>query len=76
MIRVCVEVREGTDRFEVEACADSISQAVGLTKQRFPGGDVQVVFPIHGDEFFGGRGTSGGETMGGEPAKLLAARVP
>lgn len=53
MVKVYVEVREGADRLEVAVCADSIDQAVGITKERFPGREVRVVFPIHGEEFFG-----------------------
>jgi hypothetical protein len=58
MVKVSLEVREGADSFEVTAHADSISRAVGATEQRFPGGEVRVVFPIDGDEFFGKDGTA------------------
>jgi hypothetical protein len=33
----------------------------------FPGGEVRVVFPIDGDEFFGGDGTT---KRGGRPVLL------
>ena len=59
MIKVSVEVCEGAALFEVAVYADSISQAVNITKGRFPGRDVRVVFPIDGEEFFGGRGAEG-----------------
>ena len=57
MVSVSVEVREGDGLFEMTVYADSISQAVGIARGRFPGHDVRVVFPIDGEEFFGGRGT-------------------
>jgi hypothetical protein len=75
MVKVSLEVREGTDSFEVTAHADSISQAVGATKRLFPGGEVRVVFPIDGDEFFGGDGTAGGATEHGDRPVLLPARA-
>lgn len=55
MVKVSLEVRESAGSFEVTAHADSISQAVGGTRHRFPGSDVRVLFPIDGDEFFGGK---------------------
>lgn len=73
MVRVSLEVREGTERFEVTAYADSISEAVGATRQRFPGGEVRVVFPIDGGEFFGG--TAGGSTEHGDRPVLLTDRA-
>lgn len=75
MIRVSVEVREGADRFEVEAYADSISQAVGITQRRFPGGDARVMFPIDGEEFFGGRGRADREAKDDGRPKPLPDRV-
>jgi len=57
MVKVSLEVREGADSFEVTARADSINEAVGGTRQRFPGREVRVLFPIDGEEFFGGEGT-------------------
>lgn len=75
MVRVSVEVREGDDLFEVTVYADTISGAVGIVRARFPGHDVRVVFPIDGEEFFGGRGTEAIET--GDPGRqrLMPDRV-
>ena len=56
MVKVSLEVREGAGSFEVTARAESISEAVGA-RQRLPGREVRVLFPIDGDEFFGGEGT-------------------
>lgn len=54
MIKVALEVREGDAMVEVAVYADTISQAVGIARERFPGREVRVVFPIDGEEFFGG----------------------
>lgn len=70
MVRVSLEVLEGADRFEVAAHADSISRAVGATRRRFPGGEVRVVFPIDGDEFFGGESAGGSAEYGDRPVLL------
>lgn len=52
MIKVSLEVREGRAPFRVEARAESIGQAVGIVKGRYPGREVRVVFPIDSEEFF------------------------
>ncbi len=75
MVRVSVEVREGDDLFEVTVYADSISQAVGIARGRFPGHDVRVVFPIDGEEFFGGRGTEVAGTDDPVRPRLMPDRV-
>jgi hypothetical protein len=75
MIKVCVEVREGAALNKVAVYADSISQAVGITKRRFPGCDARVEFPIDGEEFFGGRGTERTEAEDSSQQRLLPARV-
>lgn len=54
MVKVSLEVRDGDAPMEVAVYADTISRAVGIARERFPGGDVRVVFPIDGEEFFGG----------------------
>ncbi len=54
MIKVSLEVREGEAPMEVAVYADTISQAIGIARERFPGHNVRVVFPIDGEEFFGG----------------------
>jgi hypothetical protein len=75
MVRVCVEVREGDELRKVTVCADCISQAVGKATDRFPGLAVRVVFPIDGEEFFGGRETEAAGTEGLDAPRLLAGRV-
>ncbi len=75
MVKVPVEVRERDDLFEVTVYADSISQAVGTARDRFPGRAVRVVFPIDGEEFFGGRDTAAAGTEDLDAPRLLADRV-
>ena len=75
MVRVPVEVREGDYLFEVVVYADSISQAVGMARGRFPGHDVRVVFPIDGEGFFGGRGTEAAGTEDPSRPTLVPDRV-
>lgn len=52
MIRVAVKVRSGDARFQVVVQAENIERAVHLAKTRYPGGKVQVLFPIEPDAFF------------------------
>ena len=75
MIKVCVEVREGAALNKVAVYADSIRQAVGITKGRFPGCDARVEFPIDGEVFFGGRGTERTEAEDSSRLRLLPDRV-
>ena len=74
MVQVSVEVREGADRFEVAAYADSISRAVSITKERFPGCDVRAVFPVDGEEFFGGHRIEGAGAEAGCQPRLIPDR--
>jgi len=75
MVRVCVEVREGDELFEVVVYADSISQAIAKARGRFPGHAVRVLFPIDGEEFFGGHGSEGDQLEDGSQPRLLPGRV-
>ena len=52
MIKVSVEVREGTALFRVAVQAESIGRAMSIVNGRHPGRDVRVVFPIDPEEFF------------------------
>ena len=52
MIKVSLEVHEGTSPFRVTVQAASINQAVISMKERYPGHEVRVVFPIDSEEFF------------------------
>jgi len=52
MIRVSMEVREGGALSRTTVQAESISQAVSITRRRYPGRDVRVMFPIRPEDFF------------------------
>jgi hypothetical protein len=52
MIRVSMEVREGTALSRATVQAESIREAVSITRERYPGRDVRVIFPIEAEDFF------------------------
>ena len=52
MIKVSMEVREETALSRATVQADSISEAVNITRRRYPGRDVRVIFPIDPETFF------------------------
>jgi hypothetical protein len=52
MIRVSMEVREGAALSRTAVQAESIGEAVSITKGRYPGRDVRVTFPIDAEDFF------------------------
>ena len=52
MIRVSMEVREGAALSTATVQAESIREAVSITKGRYPGRDVRIIFPIDAEDFF------------------------
>ena len=52
MIRVFMEVREGAALSRTTVQAESIREAVNITRGRYPGRDVRVIFPIDAEDFF------------------------
>jgi len=52
MIRVSMEVREGATLSRATVQAESIREAVSITRGRYPGRDVRVIFPIDAEDFF------------------------
>jgi hypothetical protein len=52
MIRVSMEVREGAALSRATVQAESIREAVSITKGYYPGRDVRVIFPIDAEDFF------------------------
>jgi hypothetical protein len=52
MIRVSMEVREGAALSRTRVQAESIREAVNITRRRYPGRDVRVKFPIDAEDFF------------------------
>ena len=47
-----MEVREGAALSRATVQAESIREAVTITKGYYPGRDVRVIFPIDADDFF------------------------
>jgi hypothetical protein len=52
MVRVKVEVTDGTVAFTAAVCAANIRQAVRIAEDSYPGSAVGVVFPIVPEDFF------------------------
>jgi hypothetical protein len=52
MIRVSMEVREGAALSRATVQAETIRDAVNITRRRYPGRDVRVKFPIDAEDFF------------------------
>jgi hypothetical protein len=76
MIKVSVEVREGATFSRVAVQADTISQAVSITKVCHPGRDVRVVFPIDPEGFFAGDPKKTvGNTKNSSRMRLLPDRI-
>ena len=47
-----MEVREGATLSRATVQAESIREAVNITRRRYPGRDVRVKFPIDAEDFF------------------------
>ena len=52
MIKVSMEVDEGATLSTATVQAESIREAVSITRGRYPGRDVRVIFPIDAEDFF------------------------
>jgi hypothetical protein len=52
MIRVSMEVGEGATLSRATVHAKSIREAMSITRGRYPGRDVRVIFPIDAEDFF------------------------
>jgi hypothetical protein len=52
MIKVSMEVREGATLSRATVEAESIREAVNITRRRYPSCDVRVMFPIDPEIFF------------------------
>ena len=52
MIRISMEVREGAALSSATVQAESIREAVTITRGRYPGRDVRIIFPIDAEGFF------------------------
>ena len=47
-----MEVREGATLSRTAVQAESIREAVNITRRRYPGRNVRVIFPIDAEDFF------------------------
>jgi hypothetical protein len=54
MVKVSVEVRNGTTRFMVGVKANNIQQALSIVQARYPATVATVKFPIDREGFFVG----------------------
>ena len=52
MIKVSMDVGEGPALSRATVQAESIREALSITRERYPRRDVQVIFPIDAEEFF------------------------
>ena len=52
MIKVSMEVRDGAALSRTTVQAESIREAVSITRGRYPGREVRVIFPIDAENFF------------------------
>ena len=52
MVKVSIEVHDGTARFAVAVLAKSIQQALRIVAARYPGSVARVKFPISSEGFF------------------------
>jgi hypothetical protein len=52
MVKVSIEVHEGTARFMVAIKAHSIQQALSMVAARYPASAARVKFPIDPESFF------------------------
>ncbi len=52
MVKVSIEVHDGTARFAVAVLAKSIQQALSIVAARHPGYATRVKFPIDPEAFF------------------------
>jgi len=52
MVKVSIEVRNGTARFMVGVKANNIQQALSIVQTRYPEKVATVKFPIDSEDFF------------------------
>ena len=52
MVKVSIEVHDGTARFAVAVLAKSIQQALSIVAAQYPGSVARVKSPINSEGFF------------------------
>jgi hypothetical protein len=73
MVKVSIEVRNGTAHFNVAIRAQSIERAASVARGSYPGCAVRVKFPIDPEGFFVNEPAPGAGIVGVESADLIAA---
>ena len=73
MIRVVIEVRNGSSRFNVAVRAENIQRAVSLVAGRYRASDVRVTFPIDPMGFFVKVRSAPGDLIEHEQPEQVAA---
>lgn len=73
MARISVQVRSGAARFRVGIQAPSIREALAIAGNRYPSGEVGVVFPAKLQGYTAGKPTTTAEAAGHERAHAVAA---
>jgi len=73
VVKISIEVRNGTARLEVAVQAWSIQQAMSLVRERYPGADVRVRFPIDPEGFLVKDPAARARLIQGEHPELRAA---
>jgi hypothetical protein len=73
MVKVAIEVRSGTARFEVAVRANSIREALSLAGRIYPGGEVGALFPLEPEGFFAREPTARAGTVETERGHQEAA---
>jgi hypothetical protein len=82
MVRIAVEVADGTAHYEVAVQADSIRRALEIAEELGLGSDIKVRFPIDPETFFvkdpaakAGLATSFLPSAIGSPGTLIGDRA-
>ena len=52
MVKVSIEVQDGTARFAVAVLAKNVQQALSIVAAQHPGSVASVKFPINAEGFF------------------------
>ena len=73
MVKVSMEVRKGASRFAVAVSAESLQRAVSLVRDRYPGGECRVLFPMEPEEFLAENAAAPTAAFGVEQPAGMAA---
>jgi hypothetical protein len=73
MVKVSIEVHNGTAHFNVSVKAQSIERAMTVVRGSYPGCTARVKFPIDPEGFFVKESTSQAGIVGVDQADLIAA---